>query len=150
MGFLQDKMSSILNYLENQDEDDDILMNTSRETESMKARSNVSVVSNTKKGKIVDIHATTQLQVVVIKAQRYEDVLDIASHLKNRKPVVVNMESAPPEESRRIIDFISGVIYAIDGEIQKISKVIILATPYNVNIMGDFGNELRNGIFPWD
>lgn len=150
MGFLQDKMSSILSYLENQDEDDDILMNSVKENENVRPRSNVNVISNTKKGKIVDIHATTQLQVVVIKAQRYEDVLEIASHLKNRKPVVVNMEDASPEVSRRMIDFISGVIYAIDGEVQKISKVIMLATPYNVNIMGDFGNELRNGIFPWD
>jgi len=152
MGFFQDKMSSILNYLENKDEDDDILINTVKEKERdySKAKSNVNVISNTKKGKIVDIHATTQLQVVVIKAQKYEDVIEIASHLKDRKPVVVNMEGTPPDVARRMIDFISGVIYAIDGEVQKISKVIMLATPYNVNIMGNFEDELRNGIFPWD
>ena len=150
MGYFQDKMASRLNYFENQDENEDILMNSVRDKSVASTGNNVNVITNTKKGKIVDIHATTQLQVVVIKAQRYEDVLEIASHLKARKPVVVNMEEATPEVSRRMIDFISGVIYAIDGDVQKISKVIMLATPYNVNIMGDFSNELRNGIFPWE
>ena len=150
MSFFQEKMSSILSYLENKDEDEDILLNNVKENDFQKAKSNVNVISNTKKGKIVDIHATTQLQVVVIKAQKYEDVLEIASHLKERKPVVVNMEETPQDVARRMIDFITGVIYAIDGDVQKISKVIMLATPYNVNIMGNFEDELRNGIFPWD
>lgn len=150
MSFFQEKMSSILSYLENKDEDEDILLNTVKENDFQKAKSNVNVISNTKKGKIVDIHATTQLQVVIIKAQKYEDVLEIASHLKERKPVVVNMEETPQDVARRMIDFITGVIYAIDGDVQKISKVIMLATPYNVNIMGNFEDELRNGIFPWD
>ncbi|MBO5454333.1 MAG: cell division protein SepF [Clostridia bacterium] len=151
MSFFQEKMSSILSYLENKDEDEDILINTVKEKErDYQKRSNVNVVTNTKKGKIVDIHATTQLQVVVIKTQRFEDVQEIAVHLKERKPVVVNMEETPPDVARRILDFVTGVIYAIDGSVQKISKVILLATPYNVNIMGNFEDELRNGIFPWD
>ncbi len=114
-------------------------------------KSNVSLVQNAKKGKIVDIHATTQFQVVVMHAQKFDDVIDIADHLKTKKPVVVNMEQADPEMIRRMIDFISGVVYAIDGGIQKISKVILLVTPYNVEITGDLQDELRSkGLFPWE
>jgi cell division inhibitor SepF len=99
----------------------------------------------------VDIHATTQFQVVVMHAQKFDDVIDIADHLKAKKPVVVNMEQTDPEMIRRMIDFISGVVYAIDGGIQKISKVILLVTPYNVEITGDLQDELRSkGLFPWE
>ena len=52
--------------------------------------------------------------------------------------------------ARRIIDFLSGAVYATEGNIQKISAGIFLVAPYNVGIMGDFKDELRNkGVFPW-
>ena len=52
--------------------------------------------------------------------------------------------------ARRIVDFLSGAVYALDGNIQKVSNGIFLIAPYNVGIMGDFKDELRNkGIFPW-
>ena len=108
-------------------------------------------VSAPKKGKIVNIHTTTQLKVVVVQPVAFEDSKEIADHLKTKKPVVVNMEQTDPEMIRRMIDFISGVVYAIDGGIQKISKVILLVTPYNVEITGDLQDELRSkGLFPWE
>ena len=104
-----------------------------------------------KKGKIVNINATTQLKVVVVSPESFEEARDISDHLKQKKPVVINLESVEKDVARRIVDFLSGSVYAVDGNIQKVSAGIFLIAPYNVGIMGDFKDELRNkGVFPWN
>ena len=101
-----------------------------------------------KRGKIVNIHATTQMKVVVIQLQSFEDAKDIADHLKSKKPVVINLENLEKDVSRRVVDFLSGAVYGVDGNIQKVANGIFLIAPYNVGIMGDFKDELKKG-FPW-
>jgi len=104
-----------------------------------------------KKGKVVNINTTTQLKVVVVTPESFEEARDIADHLKQKKPVVINLEGVEKEIARRIVDFLSGAVYSLDGNIQKISGGIFLIAPYNVGIMGDFKDELRNkGVFPWN
>lgn len=103
-----------------------------------------------KKGKIVNIHTTTQLKVVVVQPAAFEDSKEIADHLKTKKPIVVNLENIDREVAKRIIDFLSGAVYSLDGNIQKISNGIFLIVPYNMGIMGDFKDELRNKVaFPF-
>jgi cell division inhibitor SepF len=103
-----------------------------------------------KKGKVVNIHTTTRLKVVVVSPETFEEARDIADHLKSKKPVVINLEGVEREVARRIIDFLSGAVFSLDGNIQKISSGIFLIAPYNVGIMSDFKDELRNkGVFPW-
>lgn len=104
-----------------------------------------------KKGKVVNINTTTQLKVVVVTPESFDEAKDIAEHLKQKKPVVINLEGVEKDIARRIVDFLSGAVYALDGNIQKISTGIFLIAPYNVGIMGDFKDELRNkGVFPWN
>lgn len=104
-----------------------------------------------KKNKVVKIHTTAQLKLVVIQPETFEEARDIAIHLKSKKPVVMNLENVDRDVQRRIVDFLSGAVYALDGNIQKVSNGIFLIAPYNVGIMGDFKDELRNkGIFPWN
>lgn len=104
-----------------------------------------------KKNKVVKIHTTAQLKLVVIQPETFEEARDIAIHLKSKKPVVMNLEAVDKDVQRRIVDFLSGAVYALDGNIQKVSNGIFLIAPYNVGIMGDFKDELRNkGIFPWN
>lgn len=104
-----------------------------------------------KKGKVVNIHTTTQLKVVVIQPTSYNDSQDIADHLKSKKPVVVNLERLDKEDARKMVDFLSGAVYALDGSMQKVANGILLLAPYNVGIMGDFSSELKsNGIFDLD
>lgn len=104
-----------------------------------------------KKGKVVNINTTTQLKVVVVTPESFDEAKDIAEHLKQKKPVVINLEGVEKDIARRIVDFLSGSVYALDGNIQKISTGIFLIAPYNVGIMGDFKDELRNkGVFPWN
>ena len=106
------------------------------------------VIPTGKRGKVVNIHATTQLKVVVIQLQSFEDAKDIADHLKSKKPVVINLEKLEKDVSRRVVDFLSGAVYGVDGNSQKVANGIFLIAPYNVGIMGDFKDELKKG-FPW-
>jgi len=106
------------------------------------------VIPAGKRGKVVNIHTSTQLKVVVIQLTSFEDARDIADHLKAKKPVVINLEKLDKEVSRRVVDFLSGAVYGVDGNIQKVANGIFLIAPYNVGIMGDFKDELTKG-FPF-
>ena len=97
-----------------------------------------------KKNKVVNIHATTQLKVVLVKPVRFEDASTIADHLNNKRTVVLNLESTNKEVSRRLVDFLSGVAYANNGQIKRVANSTFIITPYNVDIMGDLLDELEN------
>lgn len=111
----------------------------------------VPVVDNTseaKKNKVVNIHATTQIQVVLVKPERFDDASSIADHLNARRTVVLNLENTNKDVSRRLIDFLSGVAYANNGQIKKVANNTFIIVPYNVNVMGDLLDELEsNGVF---
>ena len=95
-------------------------------------------------GKVVNIHATTQLQVVLVKPERYENASEIADHLRDKRTVVLNLEKTEKEVARRLLDFLSGVAYAQEGKIKKVALQTYIVTPYNVDIMGDIIDELEN------
>ena len=97
-----------------------------------------------KKNKVVNIHATTQLKVVLVKPERFEDASTIADHLNNKRTVVLNLESTNKDVARRLIDFLSGVAYAGEGKIKKVAANTYIITPYSVDIMGDLIDELEN------
>ena len=90
--------------------------------------------SNASNGKVVNIHTTAQMQVV----------LDIAEHLRSKHAVVLNLESTNKDVARRLVDFLSGCAYALDGKIKKIAISTYIITPYNVDIVGDLIDELEN------
>lgn len=95
-------------------------------------------------GKVVNIHATTQLQVVLVKPDRYENASEIADHLRDKRTVVLNLEKTQKDVARRLLDFLSGVAYAQEGKIKKVALQTYIVTPYNVDIMGDLIDELEN------
>ena len=78
-----------------------------------------------------------QMQVVLVKPERFEDVTSIADHLNDKKTVVLNLEATEREISRRIVDFLSGATYANHGNIKKISKATFLIVPKGVDMMGE-------------
>lgn len=98
--------------------------------------------------KVVNIHATTQLQVVLVKPERFENAAEIADHLREKRTVVLNLEQTNKDIARRLIDFLSGVAYAHEGKIKKVAVSTYIITPYNVDIMGDLIDELEsNGLY---
>ncbi len=104
--------------------------------------------SSARNNKVVNINATTQLKVVLVKPERFEDASAVADHLNNKRTVVLNLESTNKEVSRRLVDFLSGVAYANNGQIKRVANSTFIITPYNVDIMGDLLDELEsNGAF---
>ncbi len=98
----------------------------------------------TRNNKVVNIHATTQLKVVLVKPERFENASEIADHLKEKRTVVINLESTNKDIARRLIDFLSGVAYAGEGKIKKVAANTYIITPYHVDIEGDLIDELEN------
>lgn len=93
---------------------------------------------------VVNINTTTQLQVVLVKPEKFEDASSIANHLRDKRTVVLNLESANKDISRRLVDFLSGVAYALEGKIKKVAISTYIITPYNVDIIGDLIDELES------
>ena len=97
-----------------------------------------------RRNKVVNIHATTQLKVVLVKPERFENASEIADHLKEKRTVVINLESTHKDVARRLIDLLSGVAYAGEGKIKKVAANTYIITPYHVDIMGDLIDELES------
>lgn len=99
--------------------------------------------------KVVNMNKS-QLQVVVFRPMSFgEDTRDIADSLMRKCAVVLNLERTPKEESRRILDFLSGVAYANNGRIQRIATGTFMITPYNVDLTGDdlFDEFENSGVY---
>ena len=97
-----------------------------------------------RRNRVVNIHAPTQLKVVLVKPERFENASEIADHLKDKRTVVLNLESTNKDVARRLVDFLSGVAYAGEGKIKKVAANTYLITPYHVDIEGDLIDELEN------
>lgn len=102
--------------------------------------------SSGQNNKVVNIHATAQLQVVLFKPENFgEETRAVADELLKMHTVVLNLEDTKKEVSRRIIDFLSGVAYANGGKIKRVSTSTYIITPYNVDLTGDeVMDELEN------
>ena len=105
---------------------------------------NVTSLEEERRNKVVNIRAATQLQVVLVKPEKFEDASAIADHLREKRTVVLNLESTNKEIARRLLDFLSGVAYANEGKIKKVAISTYIITPYNVDILGDLIDELEN------
>ena len=104
--------------------------------------------SSKRNNKVVNIHTTAQLQVILVKPERFDDASSVADHLNEKRTVVLNLESTNKDVSRRLVDFLSGVAYANNGQIKRVANSTFIITPYNVDIMGDLLDELENnGVF---
>lgn len=94
--------------------------------------------------RVVNIHTVTQLSVVLVKPEKYENAAEVADHLKDKRTVVLNLEQTNRDVARRLLDFLSGVAYANEGKIKKVANSTYIITPYNVDIQGDLIDELEN------
>jgi len=81
------------------------------------------------------------MRMVVFQPQTYDDTQTIIDNLKSGKPVIVNLETLNPDIAQRVLDFIGGAIYALDGSVRKVSKGIFLLAPQGVDIAGNFASD---------
>ena len=143
---LRDTLRNLIGIPENDyDNDyDDEMQSGNIDQQEEEQTSMASPSSDRKHNKVVNIHATTQLAVVLVKPERYEDAASIADHLNAKKTVVLNLEQTSMDVSRRLIDFLCGVAYANNGQMKRVANNTYIITPYNVDIMGDLLDELEN------
>ena len=143
---LRDTLRNLIGIPENDyDNDyDDEMQSGNIDQQEEEQTSMASPSSDRKHNKVVNIHATTQLAVVLVKPERYEDAASIADHLNAKKTVVLNLEQTSKDISRRLIDFLCGVAYANNGQMKRVANNTYIITPYNVDIMGDLLDELEN------
>ena len=156
MAFM-DKVKSMLGIPEDADEmyEEDLISEDGSEESSEEVDSAKTSIfgksssSDSKQNKVVNIHTTTQLQVVLVKPERFDDARPVADHLNSKHTVVLNLESTTPDVTRRIIDFLGGVAYANGGNIKPVANNTFIITPYNVGFVGeDLVGELENnGVF---
>ncbi len=107
-----------------------------------------------KSGNIFSLHSQKNLRVVVCEPKVFEDCQSISDNLKNRRPVIVNLENADKELSKRVIDFICGATYALSGHTQKVGNNIFLFVPSNMDIASELKDaekekEKEKGLFTW-
>lgn len=95
--------------------------------------------------------ASKQVKVIVIKPMNFDDAQKVADYLRKNQPVVINFEDTDGEIMKRIIDFVSGTIYALNGTLKKIGRSIIVAAPQNVDVDAaeTAGTSFKGGTNPW-
>lgn len=96
---------------------------------------------------VVSIHTNKTMKVVVCEPEKFEEVQALADHLRNRKQLIINFENTPKEISQRIIDFISGTTYSLEGDSQQIGPHIFIFTPSNMEIARDHRTIIRKNGF---
>ena len=94
--------------------------------------------------KVVNLNNNSAMQVILVKPDRFDTVSEIADHLRDKQSIMLNLESTNKDVARRLVDFLSGVAYALDGKIKKVAISTYILTPYNVEIVGDLVEELEN------
>ncbi|MBT9168188.1 MAG: Cell division protein SepF [Syntrophomonadaceae bacterium] len=100
------------------------------------------VRSPARKGAVLNLHSTKNMRLVIIKPLEFQEAQQIVEHIKNRKPVLVNLEETDKNEAKRIIDFIAGATFALDGNMQKVSQQIFIFAPAQVEVSAEIRKEL--------
>ena len=103
-----------------------------------------------RKNKVVALdRAQNQPSIVVLKPRCFNNTTEVADQIKQRRPVILDVGNLDPEEARRVVDFIAGTVYGLNGDIQKVSGGIFVATPSSYGISGEFLKDKSGAGFDW-
>ena len=95
------------------------------------------------KGAVISMHSQRQVRVVVVEPRTFDETKGITDNLKNRRPVIINLEQAEADLSQRVVDFISGATYALNGSMQKVGNGIFLFVPNNMDITSELREQVK-------
>ncbi|RKN86877.1 cell division protein SepF [Paenibacillus ginsengarvi] len=140
-------MNRFLNFVGLQDEEEVVERETRQSQQIDEPEEHETVPADarkTNKGNIVSIHSQRNVRVVLNEPRSYEETQEIADHLRSRRPVVVNLQRVRTEQAIRIVDFLSGTVYALNGGITKIGPNIFLCTPESIEIQGAISEMLHD------
>ncbi|MCA0148712.1 MULTISPECIES: cell division protein SepF [Rossellomorea] len=102
-----------------------------------------SQLSNTKQNVVSLQSVQKSSKMILVEPRVYAEAQEIADHLKNRRSVLVNLQRIQHDQAKRIVDFLSGTVYAIGGDIQRVGDNIFLCTPDNVEVSGNISEFLK-------
>ena len=103
-----------------------------------------------RKNKVVALdRAQNQPSIVVLKPRCFNNTTEVADQIKQRRPVVLDVGNLDPDEARRVVDFVAGTVYGLNGDIQKVSGGIFIATPAAYEISGEFLKDKSGAGFDW-
>lgn len=145
-------INKLLDYIgiEEAEFDDDELQDDFYEQSAEEQGKVLSINSKSKKNpsanNVVNLPTAAQMKVIVYHPVSYEDTQNIIDNLKSRKPVIVNMEELEIECAQRILDFMAGAVYALNGTIYKISRGIFVVAPNNYDIIGGGDSSYNDGM----
>ena len=109
--------------------------------ETRRTRSGTSQPSKQNVVSLQSVQKTSK--VVLYEPRSYSEAQDVADHLKNRRAIIVNLQRIDMDQAKRIVDFLSGTVYAIGGDIQRIGQNIFLCTPDNVDVSGSISEIMQ-------
>lgn len=98
---------------------------------------------NNNSNNIIALHSQKNVKVILHEPRSYEETQEIADHLRSRRTVIVNLQRLSTDSARRVVDFLSGCVYALNGDIKKVGASIFLCTPENVDIQGAITEEIQ-------
>ncbi len=135
MGFM-DRLNNILKSEEEYDENEEF-ENYEEEEEEVNAPAPAAPVKTAPASRPTGGISSSALEMKVVKPERFDEVSTIGEHLLARRTVVLNLEETNKETTRRIIDFLGGVVFAIEGQVKKVANATYVVTPKNVDVSGE-------------
>lgn len=142
MGFVE-KLKDLTGF-GNLDYEDDY----EEEMEAVEEIKPIRKAPSVKRSKVISIGGDADAKIVVLKPKCFNNSTEVADELKQRRPVIIDVGALDPDEARRVVDFIAGTVYGVDGNMQKVSGGIFLATPNHVDILGEVLKDGK-GNFEW-
>ena len=142
-------INKVMGFLGMSEEDGDEIQEMQNDDENMEIESLMS--ANKKQSKVVNIHTTSSVKVVIIKPEDFDEATTICDSLKSRKIVLVNTTAIEPRTGQRLLDFIGGACYALCGDLQQVEKGVYIISPSNIEVNNELKSELSSkGIFNWN
>jgi cell division inhibitor SepF len=130
-------MGKFMNFFGMNDDDDQYEdVDLDRDTGNAKGKSN-----------IVSLHTQKNIRLILIEPRVFEETQEIADNLKSHRPVVVNLHRVRRDQAKRVIDFLSGTVYALGGSIQRVGDHIFICTPANVDVQGTITEIMNDDTF---
>lgn len=148
MAGIMNKVLELFTSEDYEDEEEEVLNNKGYSTdyeEDDEEETEGKRLFGNRRGKLVNMPQTQQIKMVISQPTTFEQSEEICQYLKERKSCIVNLEYVNKDVARRIVDFISGGVYALDAHIQKVSNSIFLIAPTNYDIANETGrDEMKN------
>lgn len=137
-------MNKLMNFLGLQEEKEVIEREEMPVQEKEPEMMASSAFAGKRKNNVVSIHSQKNMRFILSEPRSYDEAQQLADHLRSRRPVVVNLQRVRKEQAMRIIDFLSGTVYALSGHISKVGSNIFLCTPDTVEVHGTITEMLQD------